>query len=69
MVIRSLLLGVISLLFASPVMAQFGQGSNNSRLTDAARRLSRDAEDFANAAYNNYTNSECAATTGTTPKP
>lgn len=56
MVIRSLLLGVISLVFASSVMAQFGQGSNNSRLTDAAQRLSRDAEDFANTAYNNYTN-------------
>lgn len=55
MVIRSLLI-VVSLLFVSPVLAQFGQGSNN-RLTDAASRLSRDAEDFANAAYNNYTSS------------
>ena len=58
MIIRSLLI-VISLLFVSPVLAQFGQGvqSNNNRLTDAASRLSRDAEDFANTAYNNYTNS------------
>ena len=57
MVIRSLLI-VMSLLFVSPVMAQFGdRQSNNSRLTDAASRLSRDAEDFANTAYNNYSNS------------
>ena len=57
MVIRSLLLVVVSLVFASPALAQFGQQSNNTRLTDAASRLSRDAEDYANAAYNNYTNS------------
>ena len=54
MVTRRLLLIVVSLVFASPVFAQFGQG-NNSRLTDAASRLSRDAEDFANTAYSNYT--------------
>ncbi|HSK65225.1 MAG TPA: hypothetical protein VK893_15330 [Pyrinomonadaceae bacterium] len=53
MVIRSLLI-VVSLLFVSPVLAQFGQ---SNRLTDTASRLSRDAEDYANAAYNNYTNS------------
>ena len=58
MVIRSLLI-VISLLFVSPVLAQFGQGQGqSSRLTDAASRLSRDAEDFANTAYNNYTSSD-----------
>ena len=57
MVIRSLLI-VISLLCVSPVLAQFGQGQGQSnRLTDAASRLSRDAEDFANTAYNNYTSS------------
>ena len=56
MVIRSLLI-VFSLLVVSPVLAQFDQRSNNNRLTDAASRLSRDAEDFANAAYSNYTNS------------
>jgi hypothetical protein len=55
MVTRSLLIA-ISLLFVSPVFAQVGQ-SNNNRLTDAASRLSRDAEDFANTAYNNYTSS------------
>jgi hypothetical protein len=53
MVIRSLLI-VISLIFVSPVLAQFGQ---SNRLTDAASRLSRDAENFANTAYSNYANS------------
>ena len=53
MIIRSLLI-VMSLIFVSPVLAQFGQ---SNRLTDAASRLSRDAEEFANAAYSNYTNS------------
>jgi hypothetical protein len=51
---RSLLLVVVSLLFASPALAQF---TPSNRLTDAAARLSRDAEDFANASYNNYSNS------------
>src|ERR1051326_935346 len=51
---RSLLLVVVSLLFASPTLAQFVP---SNRLTDAAARLSRDAEDFANASYNNYSNS------------
>ena len=54
MLIRSLLLIVVSLLFACPALAQFGQGN---RLTDAAARLSRDAEDFASASYNSYSNS------------
>jgi hypothetical protein len=54
MLIRSLLLVVVSLLFACPALAQFGPGN---RLTDAAARLSRDAEDFANASYTNYSNS------------
>ena len=52
MVTRSLLLVVVSLFFASPVLAQFVP---SNRLNDAAARLSREAEDFANAAYNNYT--------------
>lgn len=55
MVKRSLLLVVVSLVFAMPVLPQFGQG--NSRLTEAASRLSRDAEDFADTAYTNYTSS------------
>lgn len=54
MMIRSFLLVVISLLFASPALAQFGQ---SNRLNDAAARLTRDAEDFANANYNSYINS------------
>jgi hypothetical protein len=54
MLSRSLLLVVVSLLFASPALAQF---TPSNRLTDAAARLSRDAEDFANASYNNYSNS------------
>lgn len=54
MLSRSLLLVVVSLLFACPALAQFGQGN---RLTDAAARLSRDAEDFASASYNSYTTS------------
>jgi hypothetical protein len=55
MIRRSLLLVVISLLFASPALAQFVP--SNSRLTDSAARLSRDAEDFASATYNGYTSS------------
>jgi hypothetical protein len=52
MLSRSLL--IVSLLFACPALAQF---TPSNRLTDAAARLSRDAEDFANASYNNYSNS------------
>jgi len=52
--LRSLLLVVVSLLLASPALAQF---TPSNRLTDAAARLSRDAEDFANASYNSYSNS------------
>jgi hypothetical protein len=52
--IRNLLLVVVSLLFASPAVAQFVP---TNRLTDAAARLSRDAEDFANNSYNTYSNS------------
>ena len=54
MLSRSLLFVVVSLLFASPTLAQFGQ---SNRLSDAAARLSRDADDFANATYNSYTSS------------
>jgi hypothetical protein len=52
MLTRSLLLIVVGLFFASPALAQFAP---SNRLNDAAARLSRDAEDFANATYNNYT--------------
>src|SRR5690349_11368691 len=54
MLSRSLLLVVVSLLFACPALAQFRQGDT---LSDAAARLSRDAEDFAGATYNSYSNS------------
>ena len=54
MITKTFLLVVVSLLFAFPVAAQFVP---QNRLTDAAARLSRDAEDFANSDYNNYTNS------------
>ena len=57
MVTRSLLLVVVSMLFASPALAQFGQSNQSGRLPDAAVRLARDAEDFAGASYYNYTNS------------
>ena len=52
---RSLLLVVVSLFVAGSALGQFGQSS--SRLTDMAGRLSRNAEDFASATYNGYTNS------------
>jgi hypothetical protein len=54
MISRSPLLVVIVLLVASPALAQFVP---SNRLTDSAARLSREAEDFAGATYNNYTNS------------
>lgn len=54
MIAKSVLLVVVTLLFASPSLAQFAP---SIRLNDAAARLSRDAEDFANTTYNNYTNS------------
>ena len=54
MINRSLFLVVVSLLFAGSALGQFVP---NNRLTDSASRLSRDAEDFASATYNSYTNS------------
>ena len=52
---RKLLIAhAVVLLFASPAFAQFGQ---SNRLTNQAERLSRDAEAFADATYNGYTNS------------
>jgi hypothetical protein len=53
---RRLLIAVAVLLFAQTTFAQFGQ-SNLNRLTDLAARLSRDAQDFADANYRNYSNS------------
>ena len=53
---RRFLVAVAVLLFAQTTFAQFGQ-SNLNRLTDLAVRLSRDAQDFADANYRNYSNS------------
>lgn len=56
MITRSLLVVVAILLFASPAFPQFGQ-SNNTRLSDLAQRLSREAGEFADQNYNTYSNS------------
>ena len=58
MIIRSLLVMVAISLFTSPAFSQFGQ--SNSRLSDLADRLSRDASDFADASYSNFTNNSRA---------
>lgn len=58
MIIRSLLVTVAILLFTSPAFSQFGQANN--RLVDLADRLSRDASDFADASYSNFTNNSRA---------
>ena len=54
MFIRSLLVVVAILLCTSPAFSQFGQANN--RLVDLADRLSRDASDFADSSYSNFTN-------------
>ena len=59
MFIRSLLVAVVILMFTSPAFSQFGQ-SNNNRLVDLADRLSRDASDFADSSYTNFTNNSRA---------
>jgi hypothetical protein len=56
MITRSLLIVVAVLVFASPGFSQFGQSSNNNRLTDLAGRLSREAEQFADDNYSSYVN-------------
>lgn len=53
MTIRSLLVVVAILLFASPVFSQFGQ---YTRLDDLAARLSREADEFAQENYSSYVN-------------
>ncbi len=53
--ITRLLIALATLLFvAQTALAQFGQ---SNRLTDFADRLSRDADSFADATYNSYSNS------------
>ena len=54
---RNLLVVVAVLLLASPALSQFAP---QNRLTDLAGRLSRDADDFADASYNNFTNNQRA---------
>lgn len=55
MISRSLKIAPAVVLFlAATAFAQFGQ---SNRLTNAAERLSRDAESFADATYSGYTNS------------
>jgi hypothetical protein len=56
MITRSLLVVVAVLVFVSPAFSQFGQSSNNNRLTDLAGRLSREAEQFADDNYSSYVN-------------
>lgn len=58
MLTRSFLLVFVVLLLASPGMSQFGP---QNRLTDLAGRLSRDAADFADSSYSNFTNNTRAA--------
>src|ERR1043166_193364 len=54
MIIRSLLVMVAIVLFTAPAFGQFGQ-PNNNRLADLADRLARDASDFADSSYSNFT--------------
>jgi len=60
MFIRSLLVAVVILLFTTPAFSQFGQSNNNNRLVDLADRLSRDATEFADSSYNNFSNNSRA---------
>jgi len=53
MITRSLLVVVAVLLFAGSAFSQFGP---QNRVTDLADRLSRDAQDFADSSYSNFTN-------------
>jgi len=53
MITRSVLVVVAVLLLASPAFGQFGP---QNRLTDFADRLSREAQDFADSSYSNFTN-------------
>jgi hypothetical protein len=53
---RRFLIAVAVLLYAQTTFAQFGQ-SNLKSTYDLAARLTRDANDFADANYRNYSNS------------
>ncbi len=54
MFIRSFLVVMVIGLFATPALSQFGP---SNRLVDMAARLSREAENLADANYSSYTNS------------
>jgi len=58
MITRSLLIPVAVLLFASPAFSQFAP---QNRVMDLADRLSRDAQDFADSSYSNFTNNNRAS--------
>lgn len=58
MLTKSLLLVFAVLLFANPALSQF---TPQNRLTDLAGRLSRDAGDFADSTYSNFTNNPRAS--------
>ena len=51
---KSFLIVIAIGLFATPTFSQFGQ---SNRLTDLAARLSREADELADANYSSYTNS------------
>ena len=57
MIIKSPLVVVAILLFVSPAFSQFGQ---TNRLSDQAGELSREAGNFADASYGNFTNNSRA---------
>lgn len=57
MITRSLLVVVAVLFLASPAFSQFGP---QNRVMDLADRLSRDAQDFADSSYSNFTNNQRA---------
>ena len=58
MITKSPLVVVAILLFVSPAFSQFGQ---SNRLTDMAGQLSREAENFADNSYSNFTNNNFRA--------
>src|ERR1044071_2660906 len=57
MITKNLLVVVAVLLFASPAFSQFAP---QNRLNDLAVRVSRDAQDFADSSYSNFTNNQRA---------
>ena len=57
MITKNLLVVVAVLLFASPAFSQFAP---QNRVSDLANQLSREADAFADASYNNFTNNQRA---------